>query len=123
MRQLKKSDLKGWMIIETGYDNEKYLLLAGHLISSKMEGYVLDDFTEDLVHKTFKPVSISKVYEPVKLNIPFELNIEKIFSEQKPKIVWERKPTKLSKKLLSEMDKKQMEKYMEEIIYPVIIVE
>lgn len=111
------------MIIETGYDNEKYLLMAGHLINSKMEGYDLEGFTEDLVHKNFKPVSISKVYEPVKLNIPFELNIEKIFSKQKPKIIWERKPTKLSKKLLSEMNKKQMGKYMEEITYPCMIVE
>lgn len=68
-------------------------------------------------------MSISKVYEPVKLNIPFELNIGKILSEQKPKIIWERKPTKLSKKILSEMDKKQMEKYMEEITYPCVIVE
>ena len=120
---MKKSDLKGWMIVETGYDNEKYIFMAGKLINSKMEGYELEDFTEDLVHKHFKPVSISKVYEPVKLNIPFELNIGKILSEQKPKIIWERKPTKLSKKLLSEMDKKQMENYMEEITYPVIIVE
>lgn len=111
------------MIVETGYDNEKYLLMAGKLINSKMESYDLEDFTEDLVHKNFKPVSISKVYEPVKLNVPFELNIEKIFSNQKPKIIWERKPTKLSKRLLSEMDKKQRENYMEEITYPVIIVE
>ena len=120
---MKKSDLKVWMIVETGYDNEKYIFMAGKLINSKMEGYELEDFTEDLVHKNFKPVRISKVYEPVKLNVPFELNIEKIFSEQKPKIIWERESTKLSKNLLSEMDKKQMEKYMEEITYPCVIVE
>ena len=120
---MKKSDLKGWMIVETGYDNEKYILMAEKLVNSKMEGYDLEDFDDDLIHKSFKPMSFSKVYEPVKLAIPFELNIERIISEQKPQIVWERKPTYLSKKLLSKMNKKQMEKYLQGVTYPVIIVD
>lgn len=119
---MKKCDLKGWMIVETGYDNEKYILITGKLINSKMEGYDLEDFTDDLEHKEFKPVSISKVYEPVKLDVPFELNLEKILSEKKPQIIWERKPTKLSKELLSNMNEEQLKNYISEITYPCVVV-
>ena len=80
-------------------------------------------FDDDLVNKKHKPESISKVYAPVKLNYPFELNIEKIFAKQKPQLLWERDPTKVSKKLLSKMSKKQMENYLQGVTYPVRIID
>lgn len=121
--QLKKSDLKDFMIVETGYENEKLIVMTGKVVDDELNGYSLDDFTDELVNKIHKPQSISKVYEPVSLSYPFELNIEKIFEEQKPKIIWEREPTKVSKKLLNNMSKKQMEKYIQGIIYPCVIVD
>ena len=121
--QLKKSDLKEFMIVETGYDNEKFIVMAGKVIDDELNGYSLDDFTDELVNKIHKPESISKVYEPVSLSYPFEVNIEKIFSEQKPQIIWEREPTCLSKKLLSKMNKKQMENYLQGVTYPVMIID
>lgn len=120
---MKKSDLKDFMIVETGYDNEKFIVMAGKVIDNELNGYSLDDFTDELVNKIHKPESISKVYEPVSLSYPFELNIEKIFSEQKPQIIWERKPTYLSKKLLSKINKKQMENYLQGVTYPVMIID
>ena len=121
--QLKKSDLKEFMIVETGYDNEKFIVMAGKVVDDELNGYSLDDFTDELVNKIHKSESISKVYEPVSLSYPFELNIEKIFEEQKPQIIWEREPTKVSKKLLNDMSKKQREKYIQGIIYPCVIVD
>ena len=121
--RLKKSDLKDFMIVETGYDNEKLIIMAGKVVDDELNGYSLDDFTDELVNKIHKPESISKVYESVSLSYPFELNIEKIFEEQKPQIIWERKPTKVSKQLLNDMSKKQREKYIQGIIYPCVIVD
>ena len=120
---MKKSDIKDFIIVETGYDNEKLIIMAGKVVDDELNGYSLDDFDDDLVNKKHKPESISKVYAPVKLKFPFELSIEKIFAKQKPQLLWEREPTKVSKKLLSNMDKKQMEKYMQGIIYPCVIVD
>ena len=120
---MKKSDLKEFMIVETGYDNEKLIVMAGKVVDDELDGYSLDDFTDELVNKIHKPESISKVYEPVSLSYPFKLNIEKIFSEQKPQIIWEREPACLSKKLLSKMNKKQMENYLQGVTYPVRIID
>ena len=121
--QLKKSDLKDFMIVETGYDNEKLIVMAGKVVDDELNGYSLDDFTDELVNKIHKPESISKVYEPVSLSYPFELNIEKIFEEHKPQIIWERKPTYLSKKLLGKMNKKQMENYLQGVAYPMMLID
>ena len=121
--RLKKSDLKDFMIVETGYDNEKLIIMAGKVVDDELNGYSLDDFTDELVNKIHKPESISKIYEPVSLSYPFELNIEKIFEKQKPQLLWKREPTCLSKKLLSKMNKKQMENYLQGIIYPCVIVD
>ena len=121
--RLKKSDLKDFMIVETGYDNEKFIVMAGKVVDDELNGYSLDDFTDELVNKIHKPESISKIYEPVSLSYPFELNIEKIFEKQKPQLLWKREPTCLSKKLLSKMNKKQMENYLQGIIYPCVIVD
>ena len=120
---MKKSDIKDFMIVETGYENEKLIVMAGKAVDDELNGYSLDDFDDDLVNKKHKPESISKVYAPVKLKFPFELSIEKIFAEQKPQLLWERDPTKVSKKFLSSMDKKQLEKYIQGIIYPCVIVD
>ena len=121
--RLKKSDLKDFMIVETGYDNEKLIIMAGKVVDDELNGYSLDDFTDELVNKIHKPESISKIYKPVSLSYPFELNIEKIFEKQKPQLLWKREPTCLSKKLLSKMNKKQMENYLQGIIYPCVIVD
>ena len=75
---MKKSDLKDFMIVETGYDNEKLIIMAGKVVDDELNGYSLDDFTDELVNKIHKPESISKIYKPVSLSYPFELNIEKI---------------------------------------------
>lgn len=103
---MKKNDIKDYMIVETGYDDKKYLVIKGKLIDNNFEGFSLEDnFDENLVNTENKPYSISKVYEPVKLKLSFELNIEKIFKNQNPKLIWKRKPTPLSKKVLKEIKK------------------
>jgi len=121
---MKKSELKKYMIVETGYDNKKYLVVCNTLIDDNLKGYDLDFcFDDDLINKKFKPESISKVYEPVPLHLPFHLDIEKIFEEYKPKLLWERKPTKVSKKLLSSMNEEQGMEYLNGLVFPILIVE
>lgn len=111
------------MIVETGVDNCRYLVMNRTVIDNKLEGFSLDDFDENLVHRKEKPYSISKVYEAVNLTFPFELNVEDIFNEQNPKLLWKREATPVSKRVLEHMDKKQMQKYLSNIVYPCIIVE
>lgn len=120
---LKKSDITEYMIVETGFEDGRYLVMGNSIVDDELIGFSIDDFDEDLIHKKEKPYSISKVYEPVKLPLPLELNIEKIFKEQNPKLLWKRKPTPISKKVLGRMNKRQMQKYLSEIVYPCVIVE
>ena len=121
---MKKSDIKDYMIVETGYDNKKYLVIKGKLVDDNLEGFSLeDDFNDNLINDKYKPYSISKVYEPVELTLPFELDIEKIFKSQKPKIIWKRKPTPLIKTTLNRMKKSEVQKYIMDLVYPCVIVE
>lgn len=121
---MKKSDIKDFMIVETGFDNKKYLVIKRKLIDDNLEGFSLaDDFDEDLVNDKNRPYSISKVYESVRLDLPFELDIDKIFKSQNPRVIWERKPTSLSKKVLSRMKKSEVQNYLMSLVYPCVIVE
>lgn len=121
---MKKSDIKDFMIVVTGFDNKKYLVIKRKLIDDNLEGFSLaDDFDEDLVNDKNKPYSISKVYESVRLDLPFELDIDKIFKSQNPRVIWERKPTSLSKKVLSRMKKSEVQNYLMSLVYPCVIVE
>lgn len=120
---MQKSDIRDFMIVETGFESKKYIVMAGHIVDDELCGYSLDDFNDDLTHKTHKPESISAVYAPVDIEFPFELDIEKIFSEQNPRLLWKREPTKLSKKLISKMNEKQGKKYLDNLVFPVVIVE
>lgn len=120
---MKKSDIRDYMIVETGFDNFRYLVMGKSIVDDELKGFSLDDFDENLVHKKEKFYSISKVYEPVKLSFPFELNVEDIFRKQNPRLLWKRKPTPISKKVLDSMNKEQMQKYLSEIVYPCVIVE
>ena len=120
---MKKSDIKNYMIVETAHDDCKYIVMKGSVVDDNLEGFSLNDFDENLVHKKEKFYSISKVYEPVKLSFPFELNVEDIFKKQNPRLLWKRKPTPISKKVLDSMNKEQMQKYLSEIVYPCVIVE
>lgn len=118
---MKKS--RDYMIVETGFDGKKYLVIKGKLIDKNLEGFSLnDDFNENLVNDKNKPYSILKVYEPVKLGFSFELDIEKIVKEQNPKVIWERKPTPVSKAVLSRMNKSEVQKYIMNLVYPCVIV-
>lgn len=120
---MKKSDIKDYMIVETGFDDCRYLVMGKLIVDNQLEGFSLDDFDENLVHKKEKPYSISKVYEAVILTFPFELNIEDIFTKQNPRLLWKRDATPISKKVLENMDKEQMREYFSKIVYPCIIVE
>lgn len=121
---MKKSDIRDYMIVETGFDDKKYLVIKGKLVDDNLEGFSLyDDFNDDLINDENKPYSISRVYEPVKLNLPFELDIEKIVKSQNPKVIWERKPTQLSKAVLSRMKKSEVQDYIMGLVYPCVIVE
>lgn len=108
---MKKSGIKDYMMLEKGGDDKKYLVIKGKLIDDNLESFSLENnFYENLVNDKNKPYSISKVYEPVKLNLPFELDIEKIVKNQNSKVMWERKPTPLSKAVLSRMKKSEVQK-------------
>lgn len=120
---MKKTELKDWMIVETGCDNEKLIVFKNTIVDNEINGYTFDDFDDDLINKNFKSESISKVYESVVLEVPFELDIDKIFEDQQPKLLWEREKTKVSKKLLNSMDKEQVLKYLDGLVFPIIIVE
>ena len=120
---MKKSEIKDYMIVETGLENQKYIVLKGKLVDDELNGYSLDDFDNNLIHKIHKPESISIVYAPVDIDFPFELDIEKIFSEQNPRLLWKREPTKLSRKLIMKMGEKQGKKFLDRLVFPVVIVE
>lgn len=120
---MKKSDIKDYMIVETGYEDGRYIVMGNSIVDDELMGFSLDDFDEDLIHKKEKPYSISKVYEAVKITFPFELNVEDIFKKYHPKLLWKREATPISKKVLERMSKKQMQKYLSEIVYPCVIVE
>ena len=68
---MTKSDIKDYMIVETGYDDCKYLVMNGKLVDDNLQGFSLEDFDENLVNKAQKQYSISIVYDVVKLNVPF----------------------------------------------------
>ena len=68
---LKKSDITEYMIVETGFDDGRYLVMGNSIVDDELIGFSLDVFDENLVHKKEKLYSISKVYEPVKLSFPF----------------------------------------------------
>lgn len=118
---MKKSNIRDYMIVETGFDECRYLVMGKSIVDDELKGFSLDDFDENLVHKKEKPYSISKVYEAVELT--FELNIEDIFKKQNPKLLWKRKPTPIGKKVLDNMNKEQMQQYLSGIVYPCVIVE
>lgn len=123
---MKKDEIKDFMIVETGYDDEKFLVLNGVLVNNELEGYALDDFDDELVNKEFRPASISKVYESVKLTLPFELDIENILEKQKPNVLWKRKPMEISLKYLESLEEEIREQFLEELdnfIYPIMFVE
>lgn len=124
MNLLKKNEIKDYMIVETGFDNKKYLVIKGKLVDDSLKGFSLeDDFDEYLINNENKPYSISKVYEPVELTLPFEMNIKKIFRNKNPKVIWERQPTPLSKKALSKMKKSEVQDYIMGLVYPCVIVD
>lgn len=121
---MTKNNIKDYMIVETGFDGKKYLIINGKLLNDNLQGFSLeDDFNEDLVNNKNKPYSISKVYESVKIRYPFEWDIERLFKNQNPKVIWERKPVPLSKKILNKMKKSEVQRYFMEQIYPCDIVE
>ena len=120
---MKKSDIRDYMIVETGFDDCRYLVMNRAIVDDKLEGFTIDNFDENFVHKKEKIYSISKVYEAVELTFSFELNIEDIFKKQNPKLLWKREPTPISKKALDNMNKEQMQEYLSGIVYPCIIVE
>ena len=123
MDYMTKSDIKDYMIVETGFEDGRYLVMGNSIVDDELKGFSIDDFDENLIHKKEKPYSISKVYEAVKITVPFELNVEDIFKEQNPKLLWKRKLTPVSKKVLERMNKGQMQEYLLEIVYPCVIVE
>lgn len=120
---MKKSELKDWMIVETGYDNEKMIIFKNTIVDDEINGYTFDDFDDDLINVNFKPNSISRVYEPVQLSCPFELDIEKIFEEHNPKLLWERERVKVSKELLCNMSQEQTMEYINGLVFPIQIIE
>ena len=91
---MKKSDIKDYMIVETGFDECRYLVMGKSIVDDELKGFSIDDFDENLVHKKEKPYSISKVYEAVKITLPFELNVEDIFAKQNPKLLWKREASR-----------------------------
>lgn len=117
------------MIVETGYDDCKYLVLKGCIVrlddNDELEGFLLDEFDDDLVHIECKPFSIYKVYESVyrTLESEFRLDVEEIFNKHNPKLLWERRPTPVSQKYLESLPKKEVEEYVMNLVYPCIKVE
>lgn len=120
---MTKSDIKDYMIVVTGFDDCKYLVLNGKLIDNTLQGFSLEDFDDDLVNEAEKPYSISKVYDVVKVDVPFELNVEEIFEKQNPRLLWERDATPISLKYLKTLKKQDVREYLKNTVYPCVTVE
>ena len=98
------------------------LLLAAK--RTQFTAFAADQFSgPDPAPQTRSPTVPAPLTVPVKLTFPFELNVEDIFTKQKPELLWKREATLVSKRVLNKMNKKQMQKYLSNIVYPCIIVE
>lgn len=117
------------MIVETGYDDCKYLVMKGCIVrlddNDELDGFLLDEFDENLIHIECRPFSIYKVYESIyqTLESEFRLDVEEIFHKHKPKLLWEREPTPVSQKYLEFLSEKEVEEYVMNLVYPCIKVE
>lgn len=126
---MKKSDIKNYMIVETGYDDCKYLVIKGCIVrlddNGDLEGFLLKEFDEDLIHIECKPFSIHKIYGSVQqtLESEFKLDVEEIFNKHKPKLLWKREPTPVSQKYLESLQESEVEEYVMNLVYPCIKVE
>jgi len=125
---MTKSDIKDYMIVETGYDDSKYLVMKGCIVrlddNDELEGFLLEDFDGNLIHTECKPFSIHKVYESVyqTLESEFKLDVEGIFSKHRPKLIWKREPTPVSQKYLESLPESEVEEYIMNLVYPCIKV-
>lgn len=117
------------MIVETGYDNCKYLVMRDCIVrlddNNELDGFLLEEFDEDLILIECKPFSIHKVYESVyqTLESEFRLDVEEIFNRHRPKLLWEREPTPVSQKYLESLPEEKAEEYIMNLVYPCIKVE
>lgn len=134
---MKKNELRMFMFVENGMgemfivfnndnnDDGRWVLVRNALVSGG-ENFALEscEFTDELVHIKEPTLSIIKVYDSVKLVTPFELNADELFKKYNPKLLWERKPSPVSKKVLKGFKSEKVAmKYIKSIVPPYIIVD
>jgi len=143
---MNKNDLRNFMIIRNGLD-ELYLVTVNdethkglcirdwsqeewdEMIEEEgnediLPSFDLDELDDNLVYTDEVPMSIVEVYDVLPIEPPFNLEVEKLFNEYKPKLLWKRKPSILSKSVLSSFNtNKEVIAYFSNIVPPYIIVE
>lgn len=137
---MKKYDLKNFMIVRSGIDDELYLLFksekGGVIVRPPTDDeydkykecdeetendvvwYDLDDFNDDLVYTEFVPCSIVEVYDSIPEQNNFILDVEELFNKFNPKLLWKRKPSNLS---ISRLENEGIE-YLNSVIPPYFTV-
>lgn len=144
MANMKSTDLKNFMIVVTGLD-EMFLVIKGEKYKSNewiiirdlddteqdlcnveeegMRMFESDDFDNDLVCKDSKPASIVEVYDSLPIKVPFNVDVKRLFNEHKPRLLWKREPSPLSKsKMCACKTEEDLKDYIDTIVPPYIIV-
>lgn len=137
---MKKSDLKNFMIVRTGDTDYMSLLMELNdgdwmIIRSPSEeewdlydeapiGLMGNEFNDELIYINDPALSIIEVYDSIPLTCPFDLIVEELYDEYKPKLLWKREPSKLSKsKLEGFATKEEFMSYVSSLVPPYFIVE
>lgn len=126
---MKKKDLRNFMIVRNGLEN-LFIVFKGKTdewimvrdAEESIESFESFDFDDNLVYKD-KPLSIIEIYEAVPIEVPFDLCIQKIYEQYKPKLLWKREASPVSKKKLENIPKNKLMDYFSNIVPPYLITE
>lgn len=137
---MKNFELDNFMIVRDGFKN-LYIVLKGETHQwmivrdlNELEQKECDDdclgcfewsdFNEDLVHKENLTFSITEVYESLSIKPPFDLCVNDLFEEYKPKLLWKREPSLISHSVLRTFKTAEdMSNYLDNFVPPYIIVD
>ena len=142
---MNKNDLRNFMIVRNGldelflvaandethkglcfrdYNEEEQIEMGEEWDGESIPCFDLDELDDNLVYIDKPPMSIVEVYDVLPIEPPFNLEVEKLFNEYKPKLLWEREPSPLSKsKMCACKTEEDLRSCIGTIVPPYIIVE
>lgn len=139
---MKKSDLKQFMLVQTGYNSDFYIVLEDKnedffLFRTPTEKELEEDenadpdvflsceFDDNLVCIEYKEHSIVSVYDSIPVDFPLKIySVEDLYNKYKPTLLWKRECSPISiSKIKSFKDDEDRMNYINSIVPPYIAVE